>query len=606
VPCGDAARHGFAEKPDRMAEDGMISVEERTYGLNDMLAVMRRRKSKFWITFGALLLLSLIVTFSWPATYRSTGTILITQEEIPSELVPSTISGYAEQQIRGIEQRVMTSKNLLDIIDKFGLYKDDRDRLPRTDLVDMAREKVTLEMVSAEVVDPRNGRAQEATIAFTLSFDDSSPRVSQQVTNELVSLFLNENVRRRISVTRDTAEFMGQQADELNKQILELEEQLARFKQQNGGALPYEYTATVQVMQRTQIDLAETERTLSALQDRRVELESELAQTARDAPVKLDGSTVLAPMDQLRALRSQYSSLVALYGESHPDVVRLKRQIEGLEQSTGATSTDPALDTRLQAAKSELASARERYTDDHPEVQRLEREVAGLEAQKAAAPATPAAGTSTSAATNPNFVQLQIRLQSTIADMQTLTAKRETLRQAVNTYSAAIAKAPEAERVYTALTRQLDDARARHKEITEKQMEAELSRQVEQSRKGERFELVEPPVEPTTPYSPNRLAWLFLGLLLSVAGAIGAVAVAESLDGAVRGSESITAMLGAAPLAMIPYIMADGEGNTVDRNKVVLVGVVTVSVLIVILALVHFLYKPLDVLWYILMRRLGI
>jgi uncharacterized protein involved in exopolysaccharide biosynthesis len=580
-------------------------VEERSYGLNDLLAIMRRRKSKFWITFGALLLLSVIVTFSWPATYRSTGTILITQEEIPSELVPSTISGYAEQQIRGIEQRVMTSKNLLEIIDKFGLYKDDRDRLPRSDLVDMARENVSLEMISAEVVDPRNGRPQEATIAFTLSFDDGHPRVAQQVANELVSLFLNENLRLRMTVTRDTAEFLAQQGESLNKQILDLEEQLARFKQQNGGALPYEYTATLQLLQRSQIELAETERTLSALQDRRVELEADLAQTPRDAPVKLDGSTVLSPLDQLRALRSQYSSLVALYGESHPDVVRLKRQIEGLEQSTGTTATGSDIDTRLQAATSELTSARERYTEDHPEVQRLEREVRGLEEQKAAAPAT-AATQQALAATNPNYVQLQIRLQSMLADMQSLAAKRESLSQTVSSYSAAIARAPEAERGYTALTRQLDDARAQHKAITEKQMEAELSRQVEQNRKGERFELVEPPVEPTTPYSPNRLVWLFLGLLFSIAGAIGAVAAAESLDGAVRGSESITALLGAAPLAMIPYIATDGESGMVDRNKLVLGALVSVSVLIVILALVHFLYKPLDVLWYLLMRRLGI
>src|SRR5262245_48047211 len=133
-----------------------------------MLAIMRRRKSQFWIAFAVLGLLSLIITFSWPATYRSTGTILITQEEIPTQLVPSTISGYAEQQIREIEQRVMTSKNLLDIIDRFGLYKDKQDKMARSDLVDLVRDNTTLEMVSADVVDPHNGKPQQATIAFTL------------------------------------------------------------------------------------------------------------------------------------------------------------------------------------------------------------------------------------------------------------------------------------------------------------------------------------------------------------------------------------------------------------------------------------------------------
>jgi uncharacterized protein involved in exopolysaccharide biosynthesis len=575
--------------------------------LNEVLAVVRRRKSQFWITFGVLLLLTVIVTFSWPATYRSTGTILITQEEIPSELVPSTISGYAEQQIRGIEQRVMTSKNLLEIIDKFGLYKDEQGTVPRSELVEMAREQVTLEMISADVVDPRNGRPQQATIAFTLSFDYDQPKTAQQVANELVSLFLNENLRLRMTVTRDTAEFLAQQATDLNRQILDLEDQLAKFKEQNEGALPYEYTTNLQLMQRTQIELAETERALSLLQDRRVELESELARVSRSAPVKTDSGTVLSPVEQLEVLRSQYANLLALYGASHPDVVRTKRQIEGLEQSTGLTASGSTIDAQLEAARSELAVARERYTDDHPEVQRLERTVQGLEAQQASGGTStaPAPTASIASATNPAYIQLQIRLQATVAELQSLAAKHEGLRKSLAAYETALSKAPEAERVYTALTRQLDDARARHREITAKQMEAELSRQVEQNRKGERFELVEPPVEPTEPWSPNRLVWLFLGLMLTVAGSIGAIAVAESLDTAVRGSESISALLGTAPIAVIPYIYTEGESHGVDRQKVLKIAGIVGAALVVILTLIHFLYKPLDVVWYIVMRKLG-
>jgi len=582
-------------------------VEQESYSLNDMLALMRRRKGQFWIAFAILAVLSIIVTFAWPATYRSTGTILITQEEIPSQLVPSTISGYAEQQIRAIEQRVMTSKNVLDIIDKFGLYKDEQDKLARTELVDLVRENVTLEMLSADVVDPRNGKPQQATIAFTLSFDDQSPRLAQQVSNELVSLFLNENLRRRTTQTRDTAEFLGQQADALNRQILDLEDQLAKFKQQNNGALPYEYTTTLQLMQRTQADLAETERTMSTLQDRRVELESELAQATRDAPVKVDGGVVLSPEDQLRSARSQYSSLLAMYGPNHPDVVRLKRQIDGLEQSTGDTSANPDLAAQLQATRSELDAARQRYTEDHPEVQRLQHAVESLEAQVASgAGTTKAPAPAAARPTNPVYVQLQIRLQATVSDLQSLQAKQESLRRSLAAYQQAMAKAPEAERVYTALTRQLDDARAQHHDIAAKQMEAELSRQVEQNRKGERFELVEPPVEATEPYSPNRLAWLFLGFIVTVAGSIGVVAVAESLDEAVRGSQSITALLGAAPLAVIPYIPVEGENRTVDRGKMLRISAIVAGAVLLVLVLVNFLYKPLDVLWYIMLRKLGI
>jgi uncharacterized protein involved in exopolysaccharide biosynthesis len=579
-------------------------MEQTSYDFAQALGVMRRRKRQFWITFGILALLTIIITFSWPAMYRATGTILITQEEIPSELVPSTIGGYAEQQIRGIEQRVMTSKNMLDIIDKFGLFKDEQGTVPRTELVDMARERVSLEMISAEVVDPRNGRPQQATIAFTLSFDYENPKTAQQVANELVSLFLNENLRLRMTMTRDTAEFLAQQAADLNRQILDLEAQLARFKQENQGALPHEYAMNLQARQRTEIDLAETERTLLALRDRQVELESELARVSRDMPMRADASTVLPPLEQLSVLRSQYASLLATYGEAHPDVVRVKRQIEGLEKATGATG-DADIAGQLEAARAELASARERYTEDHPEVQRLERVVSGLEEQLASADLEPAEAPSALSATNPQYLQLQLRLRATLADIEALQAKREALHRNLVAYDNALQRAPEAERMYNALMRQLDDVRAQYHAITAKQMEAELSRQVEQNRKGERFELVEPPVEPTEPFSPNRLAWLFLGLVLTVAGSVGSVAVAESLDTAVRGSESITTLLGAAPLAVIPYILTEGESTGVDKRKVALGAGIAAGAVLLLLILLHFFYKPLDVVWYIVMRKLG-
>jgi chromosome segregation ATPase len=308
-----------------------------------------------------------------------------------------------------------------------------------------------------------------------------------------------------MNVTRDTAEFLTQQADALNKQILDLEDQLSKFKQQNDGALPYEYASTLQLMQRTQADLAETDRTMASLQDRRVELESELAQASRDSPIKVDGSTVLFRRISSAACVSRYSVCSRL--RTNHDVVRTKRQIDGLEQSTGnTTSTAADLAPQLEAAKSELAAAQQQYTPDHPEVQRLQHVVDGLEAQIASAgTGTSASGNAatTSRPTNPTYIQVQLRLQATVSDMQALQAKQESLKKTLTTYQTAIAKAPEAERLYTALSRQLDDARAQHKDITAKEMEAELSRQVEQNRKGERFELVEPPIGRPSPTRPT-------------------------------------------------------------------------------------------------------
>ena len=91
----------------------------------------------------------------WPPTYRSTGTILIEQQEIPTELVRSAVTSYADQRVQVISQRVMTSANLLDIVDKYRLYPGERDSATRETIIDRMREDIKLTMISADVMDQR-------------------------------------------------------------------------------------------------------------------------------------------------------------------------------------------------------------------------------------------------------------------------------------------------------------------------------------------------------------------------------------------------------------------------------------------------------------------
>ncbi len=114
----------------------------------------------------------------WPATYRSTGTILIEQQEVPVDLVRSMVSSYADQRIQMISQRVMTSDNLMRIIDRYQLYPEQRRKEPREVLLTRMRDDIHFSMISADVVDPRLGRPAKATIAFSVSFDNRSPACS--------------------------------------------------------------------------------------------------------------------------------------------------------------------------------------------------------------------------------------------------------------------------------------------------------------------------------------------------------------------------------------------------------------------------------------------
>src|SRR5262245_33121813 len=92
------------------------------------LAVIRRRRLSMIIAFATALLIAIIVAVAWPPTYLSSATILIEQQEMPVDLVRSTISSYADQRLQMINQRVMTTDNLLRIIERYNLYPDLRGK----------------------------------------------------------------------------------------------------------------------------------------------------------------------------------------------------------------------------------------------------------------------------------------------------------------------------------------------------------------------------------------------------------------------------------------------------------------------------------------------
>lgn len=147
-------------------------LEESTKEFSDYVEILKRRKQPMLFVAGAILLVTLLALVLWPPTYRSTATILIEEQEIPRDLVRSTITSFAAQQIQVINQRIMTMTNIMNLVDKFKLYQDDgKLNKPRMEIATKFRDDVSMNLVSADVIDPLSGRPTEATIAFTLSFD---------------------------------------------------------------------------------------------------------------------------------------------------------------------------------------------------------------------------------------------------------------------------------------------------------------------------------------------------------------------------------------------------------------------------------------------------
>ncbi len=566
--------------------------------------VLRRRG--FWMALVATsaLLLAFAVATLWPPSYVSTGTILIEQQEVPTELVRSTISSYADQRIQVISQRVMTTSNLLRIIEQYKLFSEERSRYGRETVVGLMRKNIRFRTISADVIDPRQGRPTQATIAFSVGFVHRSPEVAAQVANELASLFLEENLKTRRQLTDQAESFFTEEAAKLSRTLAELESRLADFKEQNSNSLPEVTQLNIQMLNRMDEDRDTIRARIDSIDQQLLFIDSQLAQLSRVSSVYTSGGErVMSPADRLKVLRSEFSRAKGVYSDDHPDVVRLRREIEGLERSAAAGNAMNETQRQLTDAEAELAQLRQRYGAEHPDILRTARLIESLRDALSKVPAVAATPSEVMEPDNPAYIQLRTQREAIINERASLQGRLGTIGARQNDIETRLGSSPGVERDYAALRRNLESTYTEYQEVRQKQMQAQLAQSLEVERKGERFALIEPPMVPEEPDSPNRGMILALGSVLALAMGVGTALLLEMLDGSIRGIGGVSVLLTAAPLAVIPLLEDDGDRQRRLRQRLYLLAAM-LAVALVALLLIHLLYRPLDVLWLQLSRRL--
>ncbi|QPK64887.1 lipopolysaccharide biosynthesis protein [Methylomonas sp. LL1] len=579
-------------------------MENQTPDIKDYLKIVRKRRKSLVIPFFIIALLSIILAVVLPSVYRSSSTILIEEQEIPSELVKSTVTTFADQRIQIISQRIMSRTNLVEIIKKYDLYADARKTDPEEKILDKMRKLIKVETISADVIDPRNGAPTKATIAFVLAFDDENPATAQKVANELTSLFLKENIKSRTESAENAALFLSEEARRLKDKIQQLQSTLATFKEQNLHRLPEASQLNQQELTALNNQLLSLDSQERSAQERRFYLEGQLAQIDPNAmATNAVGNRVFDMKDRLKELQSQYPSLLARYSDNHPDVLKTKKEIESLQKQIGSNTDLNKLNAELIDKNSQLAVLLKQYSDKHPDVIKLQKQISSLQQAMTEAKQTEYSNVSVEP-DNPAYIMLKSQLEAANSDIKSLAYTREQIKNKIEELRRNLMQAPLVEKNYMDLVQELNNTNQRYQEVSAREMEAQISQQLELEKKGERFTLIDPPQEPLQPVSPNRIAILFLGLVLAVAGGFGTVALMEMMDSTIHSEKTIATILGVAPLATIPYLESAQESAEQKKRRLhFLIGVAVAGIIAVVVF--HFVIMPLDVFWYKLLRVAG-
>lgn len=534
-------------------------MQQETKTIADYVAIVKRRLTVVMTSFVVVLIVGVYAAYSLPATFRSTSTIAIEQQNISSDFVQTTVTTYADEQIDLVGQRVMSTASLAKIVEKFGLY-------PGADsvgAVEALRASTLLERLDAEVTDPRSGRRAPSTIAFNLSFEHTDPMMAQNVAQELADLYLAENVASRTGQTQLTVDFIQANIDIAKRDLDKASDALAQFKERHAGNLPDLLNFHLQSIERSEQQLDNLNGEIREAQNRRFTLETQLVTTnPLGNAVDQNGDPILGTADRLTLLQNERLRLLSIYTPMHPNVLQVEREIEMLTRgatgsaAVGANANVAALRAQLETVLTELQQARQTYTEDHPTVVRLRTSAAALQQQvdQAGTGSNASSMAALAASRDPVVQQIRQQIQTEQAYLQSLLSRRKELEDKLDESRRRVAEMPQIERDYQVLVRDSEFANTRYNEAVAQLDTARRAQSLEAGGAGDRFSLLEAPLLPMYPVKPNRKAIVLLMVLVAVGVSIGLATIVDSMDESVRGAKELAALTGAPPLAIIPFL----------------------------------------------------
>ncbi len=493
------------------------------YTLADYLDVIRRRWYYVAIILPLALLIAVYVAYTLSPMYRSSGTIMLERASVPEDMIRTTVESYAHQQIELLRGRVMTTDKLRELV-------AERDPYPnRTDLSPDAKARLIQQNTSIDRVDPVTLQPDRNSTAFSIYYDNPDPAMAQYVSQQLVDLFLDYNRQMRAERAQENYNFLLGRSDELRQNILRMEQDLADFKSRHAQALPEAQNRNQATLERAERDLDELERQLRLSEERRTQLDLQIGQVS---PYLFDTSG----------------------------------------------------DWRLEHAelRARLAEAEQRYTADHPDVRRLRRSLDALQERVEAMPADQR----TPEPDNPEYIALATQLDATRQEVQALRTRAERARSRIADMEGRLVVAPEIERQYLQLMRDYDIAQGQFRTLQDNLSEAAMAQTLEVESRGERFTLVRNPSLPSSPISPNRPGIILLGFVLGGLIAVALVAVTESTDPSIRGTRDLRDITSVPAIGAVPVLINERDrvrhaALAAGAMLVLAVGLVLVSTAVI-------------------------
>jgi protein tyrosine kinase modulator len=474
------------------------------FDISQILSNLYRRRGLIISVFIVVSLLAAYLAVTLPRIYRSSTLIVVTPQRVPTSFISSTVTIDLNERMQSIAQEILSRTRLEKIIQEFDLYPSEAIESIE-ERIERIRRKIKVELRRNNV--------------FELSFESENPAKAKQVTSRLASLFIDQNLQAREQQAEGTKSFINTEAERLRKELEEQETGVNQYKAAHRYELPDQLDMNLRSLDQLRREIEAGQQRLAGLQERKGILQKQTVE-----------SDILG---------------IDLLGGS---------LLGSVGSEAGATEN-----VQVQMKRKELDSLLQRYSSKHPDVVRLRKEIQALEVVSKDTISSKPANPTTSPSVNPLKQVLQTQITDIDAEIQALRSQGERLRSQAGVLQARVDNTPIRAIELSKISRGYEITLKKYQDLLAKSLESELSENMEKKLKGEQFQILDPANLPLNPIRPNRMVITLVGLFAGLAGGVALAFLLDNLNTSFKRSEDIDSFANVPLLATIPTLITRGS-----------------------------------------------
>lgn len=447
-------------------------------------------KRKWLIILPALVVSAAVAIVVWrlPNVYQSSTLLTVRPSNIMQGIVPQLSDDDLTIRINNIGQEVFSRSSLKPLIETYNLYAAERMRgEPMEALVERMAKKDT----QIEVNKSRN----DITNGFILTFKGPNPQVTQKVTSDLASKYVNAQIKQQSQGADETAKFLQQQLEQAQAELKVVDDRRLQTLQGNINNLPTQATSLVTNLSGLYEQQKSYISDIGRLRDQKTMLSTQLGDIEKqfaDAKLNIidditDPKTTPAWAELSKResqIDSELQNMLAVYKPKNPDVVAKKQELAAVKRSKQELTDD---------WKNRIAE----------KTKRVERQV------------------------DPRASTIKANMQGIESEI----ARQEKLLAQTNGQIAQVqgqlSRVPQAEVALSSLDRDYQTKKAAYDELLLKKQKSDLNVAATASAQGETIQVIDPASLPVRPIAPKRPMLIALGLALGLAVGLAFAAAFE-------------------------------------------------------------------------------